>query len=100
MLEQGLATIVACLPTLKVLFSLKSLESAVRSVRSILSLDSLPSQGSRRTGQLYHTQTATSIGTDGSQTAITDRKHPREDLEEGEAEPPIPMVPQLREARL
>lgn len=100
MLEQGLATIVACLPTLKVLFSLRSLESVVRSVRSILSLDSLPSQGSRHTGQLYHTRTATSIGTDGSQTAITNGKHAEVDLEEGEVEPPIPMVPHLREARL
>ncbi|KAL6715461.1 hypothetical protein ACLMJK_006422 [Lecanora helva] len=100
MLEQGLATVVACLPTLQVLFSLKSLESVVHSVRSALSLDSIHSQGSRHTGQPYQTQTAASVRSDGSETAITKQKHSEVEIERGEIEPPIPMVPQSRKDQL
>ncbi|MCJ1289797.1 hypothetical protein MMC34_001330 [Xylographa carneopallida] len=95
MLEQGLAVIVACLPTLRTLFNHASLESVVRSVRTTLSLDSLRSRGSGNLEHSYRSRHAHKSSRSGSEAAITKREDSEVDVERhGEAEYPIPMVPQ------
>jgi hypothetical protein len=65
MLEQGLAVIVACLPTLRCLLNLRALESVINSVRSVVSLQSIRSRqssngsgaaNSRNVGSQYRVQ--------------------------------------------
>ncbi|MCJ1390963.1 hypothetical protein MMC18_003824 [Xylographa bjoerkii] len=97
MLEQGLAVIVACLPTLRTLSNHTSLESVVRSVRTTLSLDSLRSRGSGDLEQSYRSKYPSKSRPSGSETAITKHENSEVDLErQGDADYPIPMVPQRR----
>lgn len=49
MLENGVAMVAVCLPTLRAILATRSIETAVRSVRSILSLHSI-SSGRSKTG--------------------------------------------------
>ena len=94
MFEQGIAVIVACLPTLWYWFSNVSVASLVRSVRTTLSIKTLRSRASQFTLVSSHTekpQTSKYILT-GSEPAIAKPEGFDMDLE-GQQGIAIPMTP-------